>query len=46
MRNFYFSALLFFGLLGSYAQQNVVLSGYVTDVETNETLIGVNIILP
>ena len=46
MRNFYFSALLFFGLLGSYAQQNVVLSCYVTDVETNETLIGVNIILP
>ena len=46
MRNFYFFALLLFGLLGSYAQQNVILSGYVTDIETNETLIGVNIILP
>ena len=32
-----------YSLLG---QENFILSGYVTDVETNEKLIGVNVLLP
>ena len=32
-----------YSLLG---QESFILSGYVTDIETNEKLIGVNVLLP
>ncbi|MGB0601494.1 MAG: TonB-dependent receptor, partial [Flavobacteriaceae bacterium] len=37
-----FTLIFFTGLV--YCQKNHVLSGYISDVETNETLIGVNVI--
>ena len=37
-----FTLFFFTGLV--YCQKNHVLSGYISDVETNETLIGVNVI--
>ena len=45
------SKLHFFTLILIYSyslsgQESFILSGYITDVETNEKLIGVNVLLP
>jgi len=37
---------VFIALTFSHAQERITLSGYITDAETNETLIGVNVIFP
>lgn len=46
MRNLFFLTTILICSFSLFGQQNYVLSGYITDFETNETLIGVNVILP
>ena len=46
---FYFQLILFVFVYTQsrlYCQEKVTLSGYVSDSENNETLIGVNVIIP
>jgi hypothetical protein len=44
MKQILYCFTLFFFTGFVYCQKNYVLSGYISDVETNETLIGVNVI--
>ena len=47
--NFHFLLSIFFlvyNQTSSYSQEKVTLSGYISDSENNETLIGVNVIIP
>jgi hypothetical protein len=44
MKQILYCFILFFFTGFVYCQKNYVLSGYISDVETNETLIGVNVI--
>lgn len=46
MRNLFFLTTILICSFSLFGQQNYILSGYITDFETNETLIGVNVILP
>ena len=46
MSKHHFFALILIYSYGLFGQENFILSGYITDVETNEKLIGVNVLLP
>ncbi len=46
LKRLWFLSLCFLSFFYLSAQTNFVLSGYISDAETNETLIGVNVILP
>ena len=46
MSKHHFFALIIIYSYSLFGQESFILSGYVTDVETNEKLIGVNILLP
>jgi len=44
-KHHYFALILIYSY-SLFGQESFILSGYVTDVETNEKLIGVNVLLP
>ena len=46
MSKFYFLTLFLIYSYSLFGQESFILSGYITDVETNEKLIGVNVLLP
>ena len=46
MSKLHFFTLIFIYSYSLFGQESFILSGYVTDVETNEKLIGVNVLLP
>jgi len=46
MSKHHFFALILIYSYSLFGQEGFILSGYVTDVETNEKLIGVNVLLP
>ena len=46
MAKLYFLTLFLIYSYSLFGQESFILSGYITDVETNEKLIGVNVLLP
>ena len=46
MSKLYFLTLFLIYSYSLFGQESFILSGYITDVETNEKLIGVNVLLP
>ena len=46
MSKLHFFTLILIYSYGLFGQESFILSGYITDVETNEKLIGVNVLLP
>ena len=46
MSKHHFFALILIYSYSLFGQESFILSGYITDVETNEKLIGVNVLLP